>query len=94
MGLFVAVGIVLGRACSRSGWGGLRRAMSTPSEALLWNELFAHNAGIGNPRKLTRPARLRAVMYCLDPALLALHVHTKQTVVDDLLDAMATFRAP
>ena len=30
---------------------------------------------------------LRAVMYGLDPGLSELHLHTKQAVADDLLDA-------
>jgi phosphopantetheine adenylyltransferase len=35
---------------------------------------------------------LRRVMYRLDPGLLELHSHTKQAVVDDLLDAVVMSR--
>ena len=58
---------------------------------LLWNELVAAQRKYWESVNADPSCKdLRRVMYALDPALLELHSHTKQAVVDDLLDAVAT----
>src|ERR1035437_9215700 len=58
---------------------------------LLWNELVAAQRKYWESVNADPSCKdLRRVMYALDPALLELHSHTKQAVVDDLLDSVAT----
>lgn len=61
--------------------------------ALIWNELVLAQRAHWEARKadLSR-AELYAATYALDPVLLELHSHTKQGVVEDLLDAVSTYR--
>ena len=60
---------------------------------LLWSELVAAQRRHGESVNADPSCKdLRRVMYALDPALLELHSHTKQAVVEDLLDAVATSR--
>lgn len=63
--------------------------------ALIWNELVSALRDHWD-REESDPSvkQLRDVMYGLDPLLLdGLHAHTKQAIVDDLVDAVATYRA-
>ena len=60
---------------------------------LIWNELvLAQRAHWESANTDLSCADLRKVLYALDPVLLELHSHTKQAVVEDLLDAVLTYR--
>jgi putative transposase len=61
--------------------------------ALIWNQLVKFQKNHWNTFKADPGIKvLRYFVYSLDPSLLELHAHTKQAIVDDLLDATATYR--